>query len=116
MPLVFIIAEDWTLRIAVRAELREAGIEALGMERVADAARAIAEGTMPTVIVLEARTLDAAGPALPRHIPRVVVASHTERPEAWEAVKEGAAAVLYRPVSVAEIVAQVKQLLQGQPA
>ena len=41
MPTVFVIAQDWQLRTSVRAELREQGVEALGMERVDDAAQAI---------------------------------------------------------------------------
>jgi len=107
------------LRTMVRAELREAGVEALGMESLADAERAIAEGTMPTVIVLEARLLDAAERAwetLAKRIPVVLVASRTESPQASGPAMKNAAAVLYRPVRIAEIVAQVKQLLQGQPA
>lgn len=32
MIVVFVIASDWTMRTAVRAELRELGIDALGMD------------------------------------------------------------------------------------
>ena len=41
MPVVFVVARDWTLRMGVRAELRELGIEALGMESAEDAGRAL---------------------------------------------------------------------------
>src|SRR5262249_58954692 len=54
MPIVFVISKDWTLRALVRAELRHAGIEALGMESVDDAGRAIAEGHAPSAIGLDA--------------------------------------------------------------
>src|ERR1700730_13194111 len=40
MAIVFVIARDWTLRTPVRAELRELGIDALGMESPEDVGRA----------------------------------------------------------------------------
>jgi len=115
MPLVLVVAEDWTLRVAVRAELLECGIEALGLARLDDVAEAVAQGQMPSVVVLEAGLPGADSPALAqlaRSVPVIVVASHTERAPALEQ----AAAVLYRPVSVGEIVVRVKHLLEGQPA
>ncbi len=115
MPIVFVIGKDWTLRAGVRAELREMGVEALGMESVDDAARAIAGGIAPSAVVLEATTGDAASPAmslLAKRVPLLVVASRTEPTTAIE----GAAAVLYRPVRVGEVVARVQRLLQGHAA
>ncbi|HWQ03407.1 MAG TPA: hypothetical protein VNL38_02910, partial [Candidatus Nitrosotenuis sp.] len=53
MPIVFVISADWTLRAGVRAELRERGVEALGMERLADATSAIAAARLPSAIVLD---------------------------------------------------------------
>ena len=44
MPTVFIIGKDWKLRSLVRAELREHGIEALGMETPQEAAQAVEIG------------------------------------------------------------------------
>jgi hypothetical protein len=48
MPVVFIVSPEWDLRGAVRAELREAGIAAMGIETVDDMARTIAGGLLPT--------------------------------------------------------------------
>jgi len=115
MPIVFVIGKDWTLRATVRAELRELGVEALGMESVDDAARVLAEGMMPSAVVLEATVEDAANPALgllAKRVPIIVVASRSEPAPALE----GAAAVLYRPVRVGEVVARVKRLLEGHAA
>ncbi len=118
MPTVFVISKDWTLRATVRAELRDAGVEALGMESLEDVATAIARGQAPSAVVLDAACDDGTGGCrtamanLARRVPVVVVASRIEP----TALLEGAAAVLYRPVSVGEIVARVRHLLEGQAA
>ena len=109
MPVVYVVAADWTLRTAVRAELREMGIEALGMDSADDAGRAIASGELPNVIVLEAIAellRDLRIQNLLRRVPAVLIASRTE-----EVSLPDAAAILYRPVRVAEIVARVSELL-----
>jgi DNA-binding response OmpR family regulator len=109
MPVVFVIAADWTMRTAVRAELRELGIDALGMDSADDAGLAIASGGLPIVVVLEA-TADLLGnlriQILVKHVPTVLIASRTERVSLPDT-----AAVLYRPVLIAEIVAHVRELL-----
>ena len=114
MLIAFIIAQDWMLRTGVRAELREKGIEALGMESLDDATKAIAAGQMPSAVVLEAGAGKASPQALEqlaRRVPVIVVASR------WEpAPLESAAAVLHRPVRVGDVVARVLQALQGHPA
>jgi DNA-binding response OmpR family regulator len=115
MPTVFVVAQDWMLRAGVRAELREKGIEALGMETIEDAARAIAAGQMPSAIVLESGaegTHNTAAGQLARGVPTLVIASHVKQNE----IPATAAAVLYRPASVGEIVARVLELLKGLPA
>ena len=115
MPTVFVIGSDWTLRANVRAELREAGIEALGMETMDEAGQAIARGEWPAAAVLEAAAGEPNPTALgllAKRVPVVVVASRTETVP----LPEDAAVVLYRPVRVADIVARVKQLLEGQAA
>ncbi len=119
MPTVFVISKDWTLRVTVRAELREAGIEALGMESVDDAARTLAHGNTPSAIVLDAAAEEDAAPSakaalnhLAKRVPVVVVASRVEPAPPLK----GAAALLYRPVRVGDIVARVKELLAGQAA
>jgi DNA-binding response OmpR family regulator len=112
MPTVFVIGEDWTLRSLVRAELREHGVEALGMESLADAAQAIAIGTVPSAVVLDATPLGAATALefLPRSVPVLLVTSPGAPAPAW------AAAVLSKPVRVGEIVASVETLLKGLAA
>jgi DNA-binding response OmpR family regulator len=110
MPVVFVIARDWTLRTSVRADLRERGIEALGMENADDAGRAIASGEIPAVMVLEATAGvgdSAAIQKLVRSVPAILVASRTET-----LALPAAAAVFYRPVRIGEIVARVQELLQ----
>ena len=115
MSVVFIIARDWTLRAGLRAELRERGIDALGMDSAEDAGRAFAEGQMPAIVVLEA-TAEFAGDhaiqSLVRRVPTVLIASRTET-----VPLPPAAAVFYRPVSIGEIVDRILELLKtGQIA
>lgn len=110
MPVVFVIASEWILRTSVRAELRELGIHALGMESPDDVGRAMAAGEMPSVLVLEATLELASDPAIKKlaeRVPTILIASRTER-VAFPAV----AAVLYRPIRIGEIVRSVRELLQ----
>jgi DNA-binding response OmpR family regulator len=111
MPTVFVIAEDWMLRAMLRAQLRELGIDALGMETTADAARALAAGRMPAAVVLETSSgaESEVMTELARRVPLIVVASGTERLNLPEA-----AAIFHRPVRVGDIVARVMQALRGQ--
>ncbi len=87
------------------------------MESAEDVARALAGGNVPSVIVLDAAAGDATASTraalsnLAKRVPIVVVASRTES----ALPLEGAAAVLYRPVRIGEIVTRVKQLLAGEP-
>lgn len=102
------------LRTGVRAELREKGIEAMGMESVDDAAKIIAAGKTPSAVVLEAGiagTNYEALEQLARRVPVIAVASR------WDRVPhESTAAVLYRPVRVGDVVNRVLQVLQGHLA
>jgi hypothetical protein len=115
MPVVFVIATDWKLRAAVRAELRERGIDALGMDSAEDIGRALAGGAVPAVVVLEANAELAGDPAiqgLVGRVPTVLVASRTET-----VPLPRVAAVFYRPVRIGEIVEKVNELLaRGQAA
>lgn len=113
MPAVFVIARDWKLRAALRAELRERGVDALGMESGEDAGHALAAGRMPAVVVLEAIASLLADPALQKlveRVPAVVVASRTEvvaLPPSGPGVT-----LLYRPVRIGDIAARVMALLE----
>jgi len=109
-PVVFVIATDWKLRAAVRAELRERAIDALGMDSAEDVGRALAGGAMPAVVVLEANGElggDAAIQSLVGRVPTVLVASRTET-----VALPRVAAVFYRPVRIGDIVAKVSELLE----
>lgn len=115
MPIVFVIAEEWRLRAAVRAELRERGVKARGMETADDAGRAIAAGEIPSVIVLDAAAAAAPPPALRRlirRVPSVLIASRTT--SLTLSSNEVVCKVLFRPVQVSEVIAAVLDLLQGQ--
>jgi DNA-binding response OmpR family regulator len=108
-PVVYVIAPDWTMRTAVRAELREMGIEALGMDSPDDAGRAMSSGGIPDAVVLEATAEILDDPAirtLVRHVPAILIVSRTVQ----VSLPDGPA-VLYRPVRVTEIVARVNELL-----
>ena len=110
MPVVFLIARDWTLRTSVRAELREAGIEALGMESAEDAGKALASGQFPSVVVIEATAGVADDPriaGLVERVPAILIASRAER-----VPMPPVAAVVYRPVRIGDIVIKVKDLLR----
>jgi len=115
MPVVFVIASDWKLRAAVRAELRERGIDVLGMDTAEDIGRALAGGAVPAVVVLEANAELAGDPAIQGLVARVLtvlVASRTET-----VALPRVAAVFYRPVRIGEIVEKVNELLaRGQAA
>jgi hypothetical protein len=58
MPVVFVVSRDWTLRAPVRAELREAGVDALGLETADDVGEALARGVLPAVVVVDAAELE----------------------------------------------------------
>ena len=107
--MVFVIATDWKLRTAVRAELRELGIEALGMDSVDDAGRALARNQMPAAMVLEATEELVGNPAirsLIKRVPTILIASRTEI-----VPLPAGAAVFCRPVRIGDIVAKVRELL-----
>ncbi len=110
MKVVFVIARDWTLRTSVRAELLEAGMQAMGMESAEDVGRALASGHSPAVVVLEAAAGLADDPrisGLVSRVPTVLIASHVE-----SVALPRAAAVLYRPVRIKEITAKVQELVR----
>lgn len=110
MPVVFVIARDWSLRSSVRAELREAGIDALGMESADDAGTALAGSQLPSAVVIEAVSGLAGDPriaSLIERVPAVLIASRVER-IALPPVE----ALLYRPVRIGDIVAKVKDLVR----
>lgn len=92
----------------MRAELREIGIEAMGMESAEEAGQLSASGQIPAAIILGATARLCEDPrmaSLIARVPTVLIASQAEKLEL-----PPAAAVLYRPVRIADIVARVTEL------
>jgi DNA-binding response OmpR family regulator len=113
MPVVFIVSGDWDLRGAVRAELREAGIEALGLETGEDMARVIAGGIAPSLVVLDGAQLHdsemrRALENLSSRVPLLVIDSRLD-----PAPRLPGAATILRPVQIKEIVARILGMLPG---
>jgi hypothetical protein len=114
IPVLIILAHDWTLRACLRAELRERGINALGMDSTEDIGRVLADGRMPALIVAEATSEFAdsrAIQALLKRVPAILIASRTDT-----VALPPAAAVFYRPVSIGQIVSRVRELLEASHA
>ncbi|MGH9795696.1 MAG: hypothetical protein ACRD5G_13070, partial [Candidatus Acidiferrales bacterium] len=115
MPTVFIIGEDWKLRGALRAELLEQGIEALGFASLGDAARHAEASAGPDLVVLDASTANASNPAaaaLTRNAALLAVVSRiSDTPQL-----PPRAVLMRRPLRVSEIVLRVRQMLEGQAA
>lgn len=115
MPTVFVVSRDWTLRTAVRAELRERGVDALGLETADDVGQALARGTMPSAVVIDSAELDtslarAEMENLARQVAVLVIDSRVTPGPGLPGAE-----TLQRPVSVGDIVARVLALL-AKPA
>lgn len=115
MPTVFVIGADWKLRGAVRAELRELGVEALGMESLDDAAAAMARGTLPEAVVLDAASAGTSHPTLADLARRASLLVVTSGIEPLPSLPVGVE-LLRRPVRVTQIVTRVRQMLEGRAA
>ena len=114
MPVVFIVSGEWDLRGAVRAELRETGIEALGLETVEDMARTISGGIAPSLLVLDGAQLHKSETRqalqnLSSRLPLLVIDSRLSPAPALP----GAQTIL-RPVRVKDIVARVLIMLSSR--
>ena len=111
MPVVFIVSGEWDLRGAVRADLREAGIEALGLETVEDMARVIAGGIAPLLVVIDGAQLHnsemrRALENLSSRVPLLVIDSRLD-----PAPRLPGATTMLRPVQIKEIVARLLTML-----
>ena len=116
MALIFVISPEWALRSPVRAQLRDAGFDARGMNLAEDVGRAFGAGDVPDALVVDATTelvSDARITGLIQRIPTVLVASRVNETTLPTGTH---ISILYRPVRVAEIVAGVKDLLAGRGA
>lgn len=113
MPIVFVIARDWPLRVMVRAELRARSVHAIGMSTAAEAGAHVAAGEVPSVVVMESSSeVDPGLESLARRVPFVVVASRSTS-DSWP---KAATRVLHRPVRVGEVARAVLTLLRGRQA
>lgn len=113
MPVVFIVSAEWDLRGAVRAQLREAGIEALGMQTVEDMGRTIARGIAPSLAVIDGAQLHETETRqvvqnLSTRLPLLVIDSRLS-----PAPPLPGAETILRPVQVKEIVARVLAMLSS---
>jgi hypothetical protein len=107
MPIVFVTAADWTMRTVVRAELRELGMDALGMDSADSASRAIRSGGLPNAMVVEATAELLGNPRikdLVQRVPTVLIASRTVKVSLPDAP-----VILYSPVRIAEIAARASE-------
>ncbi len=111
MPVVFVIGRDWTVRAGVRAELLEAGVDALGFETLEDADAA---ARPPDAVLVDASSADISHPALRRWAGHAAVLAVTSG-VTGEAMPDFAQA-LRRPVRIAEIVTAVRPILRGHAA
>lgn len=108
---MFIVSGDWDLRGAARAELREAGIEALGLETVEDMARVIAGGISPSLVIIDGAQLHnsemrRALENLSSRVPFLVIDSRLD-----PAPPLLGATTMLRPVQIREIVARILAML-----
>lgn len=108
---MFIVSSDWDLRGSVRAELREAGIEALGLETVEDMVRVIAGGIAPSLVVLDGAQLHnsemrRALENLSSRVPFLVIDSRSDPAPTLPGVT-----TMLRPVQIKEIVARILTML-----
>jgi DNA-binding response OmpR family regulator len=115
MPVVFVVSRDWTLRAAVRAELREAGVDALGLETAEDVGKDLARGVLPAVVVVDAAELDTPLAReslgnLARTVPVLVIDSRTAAAPDLPGAER-----LPRPLRVGDIIARVLARLAGRP-
>jgi FixJ family two-component response regulator len=123
MPIAFVISDNWMLRTGVRAELRERGIEAMGLESAREAVARMDGGAGPAVLVVDAGSgaesghvagADvgaedvAIGKLLDSGVPAILISSRTVTSPPWKP-----AVLLPRPVRIAEISAAVQRLLKG---
>jgi hypothetical protein len=111
MPVVFVIASDSKMRTAVRAELRERGIDGIGMDSANDIAAWVRAGVLPDVMVLEATEeliSDMRIQNLLQRVPAVLIVSRTVD---LNASLPPVAFILYRPVLVGDIIKCVSEIL-----
>ncbi|MBI2956104.1 MAG: hypothetical protein HYY26_02205 [Acidobacteria bacterium] len=109
MKTVLVVGRDWQFRSLLRAQLREEGYAALGLETLTDAEEEIRRPDEVAAVVFDttgaaAEELQTALPRLAARLPVVVVAGAQEEVPA-------AARVLRRPVAIGEVAAALRDLL-----
>lgn len=112
---VWVVGRKWRARALLRAQLREEGYEALGMETAADALEALGRpgSSVPDVLFLDPRggTL---GPGEASLLGRIAASPPPEvlvLAGAGEECPVAHAAVVRRPVSIAALVDRIRRLV-----
>jgi hypothetical protein len=116
MAACFLVTRDERFRALLRAELREAGVEALGLETSDDLAQTIGGGIAPSVIVIDGAEVAGAASRealanVARRVPILLIDSRTA-----PAVEVPGAERMWRPVRLGDIVARVMTLVGGHAA
>ena len=119
MMQICVVGREWKFRALVRAELREQGYEALGLESLDQLGSAVASGELsPAVIVFDLAESDnrdrdlATLRQLSVCVPVILIASRADFPDLSDAPQ--GVTVLFRPLAVADVVRRVCALA-GQP-
>ena len=109
MPVVLVISADWQLRALVRAELKEAGLMAIGLDSADSLEQDVANFDRPSVIVLDGTELEKA--AVRAQIAELAQDAAVLAVESRiSAIPEiPGVAVLRRPLRVKEIVSWVRE-------
>lgn len=117
MSQICIVGRDWKFRALVRAELREEGYEALGLETLDEVGKAIARRDLsPAALVFDLSESDdpdrdlASLHSLAHSLPIILIASHAHLPVP-SALPEGIT-LLYRPLAVSDVLNRVRALLR----
>lgn len=116
VPRVLVVLQDQWPRALLRAALREVGYDAVGTRTLTSAQRIpadVPERGPVRIVIVDSAELAAAGNALFRHLleqhrrPRTILVARSTLalpPNAWDRV-------LRRPLSVADVVSAVQELL-----
>lgn len=117
MTQICIVGRDWKFRALVRAELREQGYEALGLETLDEVGKAVAAGELsPAAIVFDLSETDdrdrdlSTLRSLALSLPVILIASHSNLPDS--STVPASVTTLFRPLTVADIVSHVRARME----
>lgn len=120
MPTVFVMGMDWTMRAAVRAELRERGVEALAFASFQDVAEVLPAGQAPVAVVLDGSSRPLSQClhrfAQRARCPGILVMACPQEELPAEVRSRPAVTLRQKPPRIAEVVSAVRHLLEGHAA